>query len=119
MTLPVLPLLLHFGDTLTAAEVDLDYDDGSGTSLTETFVFSATAQDVQTWYVKGQQGASKTFGYVVKYFWADGTQTQAQRQTSDQDKLLIPPPAPAPVPVSAPQPPAPPAPAAPVGAPAG
>ncbi|HEY2272339.1 MAG TPA: hypothetical protein VGH30_06170 [Jatrophihabitantaceae bacterium] len=119
MTLPVLPLLLHFGDTLTAAEVDLDYDDGSGTPLTETFVFSATAQDVQTWYVKGQQGASKTFGYVVKYFWADGTQTQAQRQTSDQDKLLIPPPAPAPVPVSAPQPPAPPAPAAPVGAPAG
>jgi hypothetical protein len=116
MTLPVLPLLLHFGDNLTAAEVDLDYDDGSGTSLTETFVFSASAQDVQTWYVKGQQGGPRTFGYVVKYFWSDSSQTQTQRQTSDQDKLLIPPPAP----VSPPQPPAPPpAPAAPVGAPAG
>lgn len=99
MTLPVLPLLLHFDDRLTAAEVDLDYQDpATNTSLTETFVFSASASDVQTWYVKGQQGATRTFGYLVKYYWADGTQTQTEHRTSDTDKLLVPPPVPPPAP---------------------
>jgi hypothetical protein len=118
MTLPVLPLLLHFGTTpgsLTAAEVDLDYTDSDGTVLTETFVFSGTAPDVQTWYVKGQQGGPTTFGYLVKYYWADGSQTQTQRMTSQQDKLLIPPPAPPSAPTPPPAPPA--TPATPVGAP--
>jgi hypothetical protein len=120
MTLPVLPLLLHFGTSpgsLTAAEVDLDYTDSDGTTSTETYVFSANAMDVQTWYIKGQQGGPKTFGYVVKYYWTDGSQTQTQRVTSDQDKLLVPPPAP-PAPATPPAAPAAPAaPATPVGAP--
>jgi hypothetical protein len=73
--------------------------------------------DVQTWYIKGQQGGPKTFGYVVKYYWTDGSQTQTQRVTSDQDKLLVPPPAP-PAPATPPAAPAAPAaPATPVGAP--
>jgi hypothetical protein len=105
-TLQVLPLLLHFDTRLTAAEVDLDYNDpGSNTSLTETFVFSASALDAQTWYIKGQQGGTRTFGYQVKYYWADGTQTQTARQTSDQDKLLVPPPVPPATPAAPPAPP--------------
>lgn len=111
----ILPLLLRFDATLTAAEVDVDYQDGA-VSLNETFVFSANQTTAQTWYIKGAQGGSKQYGYAVKYFWADGHQTQTARTTTVNDKLLVPAPviAPAPAPSPAPAPaPAPPVPAGP------
>jgi hypothetical protein len=102
-----LPLLLRFDAGLTAAEVDVDYQD-AGISLNETFVFSATQTAAQTWYIKGKQDGTKQYGYVVKYFWADGRQTQTNHMMSVNDKLLVPapvvapPPAPSPVPAAVP-----------------
>lgn len=107
MSIDVLPLLLKFNDTFPAAEVDLDYEDPDGKIVvTETYVFSSTENTKQTWRIKGRQGGPTTFGYVVKYFYADGTQVTAARATASTDVLLVPPPkpaaAPAPAPVLAP-----------------
>lgn len=108
MTVNVLPLLLTLGTPLMAAEVDLDYEDASSNiSLTDTVVFSQNDQVAKTWYVKGKQGGPTSYGYVVKYYWADGSQTQSARVTSESNVLLVPiptPPAPAPAPAPVPSP---------------
>lgn len=110
MTVDLYPLLFTFGSTLTAVEVDVDYEDSDANiTLNETFIFSATNNTTQTWYIKGRQGGPDEFGYLVKYMWSNGTQTQTARLTSTNDKLLLPPP----IPPVAPGPPAPPAPSGP------
>ena len=109
------PLLLHFDGHLTAAEVDADYQDPQNNiSLSETFVFSSAQNSTQTWYIEGQQGGPTEYSYLVKYYWADGTQTQTVRITSSNDKVLLPAPVPlAPAASSAAGTPAGPAPAPP------
>jgi hypothetical protein len=117
MSVDLYPTLLTFGTDLAAVEVDTDYQDPAHSiSLADTFVFTGEALAKQTWHIKGDQNGPHEFGYVVRYFYKDGTTVVTPRAVQSSDALFVPPPAPrgvtpppAPAPTPAPPPPAQPA----------
>ncbi|GEM_PF-6602890 len=109
MSVDLYPTLLTFGTDLAAVQVDTDYQDPAHSiSLADTFVFTGDALAKQTWHLKGDQNGPKEFGYVVRYFYKDGTTVVTARAAQSSDALFVPPPAPravTPSPAPAPAPP--------------
>jgi len=122
MSVDLYPTLLSFGADLAAAQVDTDYADAAhNVALSESFVFTADALAKQTWHIRGDQNGPKEYGYVVHYFYKDGTNLATSRAVQSSDALFVPPPPPRPAaPAPAPGPPVDvaPAPPGPSGTPA-